>query len=339
MSYLRKGWRSIAVVPFTAGARSQPVNIQVPSRFVKNLFVYLTGAFTITGGTGAGSINVDGSVAILKLLEFYVDGTPLKVGAGVNFFREAQVWGQTSGINLAVASKAAGANNTLNALVPLHFEAPSTVSPIDTLLDGRLVSTLTFFVTWDQLLTLVPANDGALAAVNLQVELFVEDTDPFAIKSPFWHNLERETIQSPIGTSAGTRIILPFTPGGVMRSMLIQTLDTGAGVVPLAVDTMLKHITLRLNGKDKPIDTVDSTFIRALNNYKFGLAGITPTGYYHVELDELGRVASTGLGAGLGTDKINSVELLLDTVAPVGQGQIVVHTTEHLPPGVSIQNA
>lgn len=331
MSLLRRGLRSVQVVAATLGQRSAPVNIQVPNRFIKRIWVYVTGAFTITGGTGAGSINPEGSVRILDHLQLLVDGTPVKDGSGPQFFRQAQRYDQTTGDNVAIASKAAGANNTVEALVPLQFEGSSLVSPVDTLLDGRFVNNIILYITWANLSDLVPGNDGALAAVNLQAEVFIEDTDPFPTKSPFWTMLERETHLPGVGTSSGSRLILPFTPGAIMRGLDLMTTDGG-----IVSDAILKHFTLRINGQDKPIDTVAANFLRAMQNHQFGLAALFPVGHYGVEFEENGRLATTGLGAGLQLGRITSLDLILDTVVGAGATEIIAHTVEHVPPGVSI---
>ena len=66
----------------------------------------------------------------------------------------------------------------------------------------------------------------------------------------------------------------------------------------------------------------------------FGNPTLLPVGWYHLELAEHGKVATTGLGARLGAAAINSLDLILNTGAPTGIGSIVAHTVEHVPPGL-----
>lgn len=338
---MRAGLRSAGTIAYPVPApaaggntRSPVFLISVPRRYLKRIWVWLTGTLTVTGGTGVGTILPDNIANLIAKLELYVDGIPYKVGAGAAFFRIGQRFDQTSGVNQGVVSKAAGASNAFRCLIPVSLEAMSTVNPADTLLDGRGVQNLQFFVSWNDPTAVIKGNDGVLAMVNTQVEIFVEDTEPFPIKAPFWIFREVETVQSPIVQSLQTRLILPVTPGAVLRSILIGAFDTGAGGQPVPVDTLLNQVTIRVNGADKPLDTLDINFIRARAEHVFGNPTILPVGWYHLELAEHGKVATTGLGARLGAAAINALDLIFNTNAPVGLGSIVAHTVEHVPPGV-----
>lgn len=338
---MRAGLRSAGTIAYpspapAAGAtiRSQVFLISVPRRFVKRIWVWLTGTLTVTGGTGVGTILPDDIANLIAKLELYVDGIPVKVGSGAAFFRVAQRFDQTTGAKTGITSKAAGASNIFTCLIPLSFEALSTVSPSDTLLDGRTVQNLQFFVTWNDPTAVIKGNDGTLAIVGGQVEIFTEDTEPFPIKAPFWIHREVETVLSPVVASTQSRLVMPVTPGSVLRSILLQATDTGAGGQPVPVDTLLNNATIRVNGNEKPLDTLNVAFVRARAEHVFGNPGLLPVGYYHLELAEHGKVATTGLGARLGSAAINSLDLVFSTNAPTGTGAITAHTIEHLPPGV-----
>ncbi len=339
---MRAGLRSAGTIaypvpaPAAGGQTKSPVFlISVPRRYLKRIWVFLTGQLTVTGGTGIGAILPDNIANLIGKLEFYVDGIPYKVGGGAAFFRIGQRFDQTSGVNQGVVSKAAGAVNTFLAMIPISLEALSTVNPADTLVDGRGVQNLQFFVTWNDPTAVIKGNDGALALVNTQVEIFVDDTEPFPIRAGFWIQREVETQLAPIVASLQSRLVMPVTPGAVLRHILLGAFDTGAaGGQPVPVDTLLNAITIRVNGNDKPLDTLDVRFIRARAEHLFGNPTILPVGWYALELAEHGRVATTGLGARLGAAAINSLDLILNTNAPVGQGSILAHTVEHVPPGV-----
>lgn len=326
----RGGLRLVDTLAFTSGKKMPAVKVQTGNRFYKALWFFLTGAFTVTGGTGAGTINPEGSINIVDNIQVFKDGAPYKNGAGEHFFRVNQRYDQTSGINNAIASKAAGANNVIEALIPVHFEAPSSVSPTDTLIDGRFTTDLSVYVTWGALTDYILGSDGALAFANGQIEVYVEDTDPFELKGPFWVHREIESELSPIITSAQMRFPLPITPGATLRAISFKAMD--AGVVS---DAILNRATIRINGQDKPIDSISAKFLRDKDNHDFGNAGISPQGYFHLELAEGGRVATTGLG-GRGTGvKLNSLDVILDTTVGAGTTTIIAHTVEHVPPEIA----
>jgi hypothetical protein len=327
----RGGLRLVQSVPFVSGARSQAVTITPGARFVKRLWAYIKAVAHVTGGTGAGTISTDGGAILARLFEVYKDGTPLKVGSPIAFFRIGQKYDQTDGVNRGLVSLAAGADNNIEVLVPLSFVAGSSVAPTDTLIDGRFTDTLQFFVTWDVAGVLATGEDGVLSITSGQLDLYIEDTEPFPIKNPFWSQREVETQLDGVLTSKGTRMVLPVTPGAVLRSIQLRALDAG---VPS--DAILNAITIRVNGNEKPVDTIGADFERAKSDHTFGnaAAAARPTGTYHVELAENGRVASTGLG-GSGTGvRLNSLDLILDTTVGVGATSIIAHTVEHLPPGI-----
>src|SRR5260370_42673301 len=115
----RAGVRTVGVMAYptpapAAGAtiRSQVFLVPVARRFFKRIWIYLTGTLTVTGGTGAGTILPDNISNLISKLELYIDGIPYKVGSGAAFFRIAQRYDQTLGVNFGVVSKAAGAVNT-----------------------------------------------------------------------------------------------------------------------------------------------------------------------------------------------------------------------------------
>lgn len=350
MPLLKRGSiRLVQSVPFVAGARSNAVNITPGNRFIKRLWIFIKAAILDTGGAGAGTAVQDGAARLAKLFEVYVDGKPYKVGLPASFFHIAQRYDQTSGVNVGVTNFAAAGTSNIVVLIPLSFEAQSSVAPTDTLLDGRFIDTIQFFVTWDNPNTagvLASGQDGVLSVTSGQADVYIEDTEPFPIKNPFWIQREIETQLDGVVTSTGTRMILPVTPGSVLRAILLQSTDDGlAGSVS---DTVINKVTIRVNGNEKPVDTIGADFERAHATHIFGNTNFvrptaalasgadaaTPRGWYHLELAEAGRVASTGLG-GSGTGvRLNSLDLIMDTTVGAGTTHVLAHTVEHLPPGV-----
>src|ERR1051325_367969 len=319
----RGGLRLLDTFNFVSGAR-QTLDLQVPQRFIQRLWIWVQGTLTISAVTVPGTIHTDGPVNIVQQLELLLNGKTRKFGSGAAFFRVAQMYDQSEGVNDGLVSANAGVY-TFEALIPLLFEAPSSVSPIDTLVDGRTIKNMILNLTWGTTANLVVGNTSTLAISACTAEVYIDDTDPFPTKAPFWEMRETEHQFLGILTSGGTRLPIPFTPGHVVRAILLRAID-GAEVS----DAVINRLSLRLNGEEMPLNSLEDDFVQALQQHQFGRDSM-PDGYYMIELAENGRVASTGLGAG--GKPITDIEIVADTTVGAGATSIVAHTIEHVPPG------
>jgi len=329
MGLLKRGsTRLVDTFTFASGAR-QTITIQVPARFIKRLWLMLRGTLTKSAVTVPGTVHTDGPANLVQVVELLVDGRTRKFGSGPAFYRVAQRYDQTIGVNDGLNSGAAGVD-AFEALIPLLFEAPSAVSPVDTLLDGRFIKNITLNITWGTTASLIVGNTSTLALSGVTLDVYVEDTEPFPTAAPFWTFLEVETTFAGVVTSANTRLIVPFTPGAIMRALQVRAID-GSDVS----DAIINTINLRLNGEEVPLNALEDDFVQARSRHEFG-TDFTAEGYYHLELTEAGRVATTGLGAKLEGQAINGIDLILDTTVGVGATSIVVHTVEHVPPEGSV---
>jgi hypothetical protein len=318
----RGGERFVDSFAFVSGQR-QPMDIDLPNRYVKRVWLFLRGQLTISVVTVPGAVHPDGPVNLLDQLELRVDGRPLKFGSGASFFRLAQRYDQTEGVNGGLNAAGAGVYD-FEAAVPILFESPQTVNPFDTLLDGRRYKKLELILTWGTTASLITGNTSTLALAGVTADVYLDDTEAFPTSNPFWQNRETETTFNGIVTSAQTRLAIPFTDGAVMRAILIRALD--AGVVS---DAIINQITLRLNGSEEiPLNQIEDDFFQALEQHRFA-GSVQRDGWYHLELAENGRVLRTGLGA---NGRLNSVDLIVDTTVGVGATSIVAHTVEYVPP-------
>jgi hypothetical protein len=322
MLLVRPGLRLLDTFNFVSGAR-QTLDLQVPQRFIKRLYVWLRG--TLTPGAGGDLVfHNDGPVNLLQQLELLVNGKTYKFGSGASFFRVGQVYDQTDGRNVGPAPTATIAT-TFEALVPLLFEAPSTVSPIDTFLDGRTVKNIILNLRWGVLTDYLLSGGTAPALSAVDAQVYIDDTDPFPTRQGFWSLRETEHQFLNIVTAGATRLAIPFTPGHIMRAVQLRAID-GTNVS----DAVINRLSLRLNGEETPLQDLEDDFLQALGLHKFGRDTVAE-GYYHVEVAEAGRIATTGLGAG--GKPITDVEIVADTTVGAGATSIVAHTIEHVPPG------
>lgn len=327
----RGGLRLVDTLTFVAGAR-QTSRIEVPARFMQRLWVWLRGTLTVTVVTTPGTVHNDGPANLIQQLELLVDGKTVKIGSGAAFLRIGQQFDQTDGVNNGILSGALGVY-PFQALIPLCFEAPSTVSPIDTLLDGRLVKNMILNLTWGTTASLVIGNTSTLA-VAATAEIVMQDTEPFATVAPFWTMRESETTFTNIATAGQTRLQLPFTPGAIIRSIQLRAIDANAGNNPL--QNIINTLSLRVNGEEFPLNQVQDEFTQAIARQVFG-RDQTAVGYYHLEMSENGRVASTGLGAKLEGQAVKDIDIILNTTTGGGGAaltQIVAHLVEHVPPEI-----
>jgi len=327
----RGGLRLIDTLTFVAGAR-QTCRIEVPARFMQRILVWLRGTYTITVVTVPGTVHNDGPANLIQQLELLVDGKTIKIGSGPAFLRIGQQYDQSDGVNNGIPSGAAGVY-PFQALIPLLFEAPSSVSPIDTLLDGRLVKNMILNLTWGTAAGLL-VGATSTQAVAATAEIYLMDTEPFQTVAPFWTMRESETMFNNIATAGQTRLQLPFTPGAIVRAIQLRAVDANANFN--TIQTIINTISLRVNGEEFPLNQVQDELQQALARQLFG-RDQTAMGYYHIELAENGRVASTGLGAKLEGQAVKDIDLILNTTVGGGGAaltQIVAHLVEHVPPEI-----
>ena len=328
----RGGLRLVDTLVMVAGAR-QTSRIEVPARFMQRIWIWLQGTLTISVVTVPGVVHNDGPANLIQQLELLVDGKTVKIGSGPAFLRIGQQFDQTDGVNNGILSGAAGVY-PFQALIPLLFEGPSTVSPIDTLLDGRLVKNMILNLTWGAAANLIVGNTSTLALGVVTAEIYLQDTEPFDTQAPFWTMRESETTFTNIATAAQTRLPLPFTPGAIVRAIQLRAVDANAGNNP--IQTIINTISIRVNGEEFPWNQTQDEFDQAVARQLFG-RDQTAMGYYHLELAEAGRIASTGLGAKLEGQAVKDIDLILNTTVGGGGAaltMIVAHLVEHVPPEI-----
>lgn len=333
----RGGARLVDTLTYVAGAR-QPVRIEVPSRFMQTIWLNVQGLLTVSAVTVPGTVHLDGPANIIAQAELLVDGKTIKIGSGPGFLRVAQVYGQSDGVNNGLVGGAAGIY-PFQAVIPLNFEAWSSVSPIDTLLDGRFLKNMVLNITWGTPASLVINNTSTLAVTACTCEVYLEDTEPFDTPHGFWTQRETETTFLNIVTAAQTRLAIPFTPGGVLRAVQLRSVDG----LDLS-DAVINSLSLRVNGEEFPLNQLEDDFLQAYNRYKFG-RDFHAEGYIHLELAENGRIAATGLGAKMEGMAVRDVDIIANTTvgaAGAAATSIVAHLIEHVPPeimGVGIRPA
>src|SRR5207245_4150027 len=192
MALLRRGGlRLVDSFAFVASAR-QTIQIQVPARYMQRIWLWLRGTLTISAVTIPGTVHTDGPANLIGTVELLVDGRTYKIGAYPAFLRAAQKYFQTLGQNAGLTSGAAGVYN-FEVLVPLMFASDGTVSPTDTLVDGRIVKNITLNLTWNAATNLIVGNTSTLALTATTCQVYIEDTEPFPVDAPFWVFRETET--------------------------------------------------------------------------------------------------------------------------------------------------
>lgn len=338
-AFLRSSGYVAGTIAYVANKQAPALQVPLAGRFVRRLWLFITGTLHVTGGTGVGTIDPDNAAALIRDVTVKFNGEVKKQGYGPAFLRIGQRYDKTAGRNQGITSKAAGADNPFTIAIPIMFESPFSVQPMDTLLDGRFGNTLDVYVTFGDGTSLIHGNDGALAfTVGPTTTVLVEDTDVFPTVAGFWDFFEAEHKVSGVVTSKATRLPIPVTPAAKVRGILIYATDAG---VPS--DAILNAVTLRINGKEKPRDTLPADFLKVRADHEFEGQITAPTGYYHLELAEYGSegalVQTTGLGGGVAPNDVKSIELILDTTVGVGATEVTAHVIEHVPPQAARQPA
>lgn len=323
----RKG--NTAAFQFAAGA-TQNLELPIPRRYVNKMWLRLRGQLQITAVTVPGFIHTDGIANLVQQVEVLIDGNPWKKGLFASFFRNAQTYDATEGVNDGVYSGAQG-NYNFEVLVPLYGGVPSSAGKLDGLVDGTKQSKFQINVTWGTAANVVIGATSTVTPVNTVLEVHIEDTAPFDHKGDFLVHLEQETTLNNI-QAGGAVLPIPFLKGAVMRSILVRVTD-GTDLS----DDIITGITIRINGGEElPVNQIPAPVIQGMKKYRLKGESM-PVGYYLIEFPEGGveaLILSTGLGAKVpadGSGSINGIELVLDTNAPLVAGSLTAHTTSLAP--------
>lgn len=331
MGIFRRGQLSLlddSTFSFAANTR-QTAQLPVPALFMKRVWLQLKGTLTISAVTVPGVVHADGPANLLSNLDLLLDGFPLKTGRPVHNLRLAQKYFKSIGTNSGLVGGGAGVYE-FEAMIPLCFEMPDSVGPFDTIEDGRGIRNMVLNLTWGATSDLIVGNTSTLALTNTTVAVYVETTDPFPRVGPRYRFQETDTSYNNILTSAATRLQVPFTGGGVIRSLILKTID-GSDLSDSIINSI---VGVNINGKQEtPFDNIEDDAFQAISQYLFGLGYQAPEGYYHIEFAEGGLVLTTGLGARVPPKSLNSLEVIANTTVGAGATSIVGHLAEVVPFG------
>jgi hypothetical protein len=309
---------------FVANTR-QTSQLPVPSTYLKKLWLSLRGTLTVSAVTVPGTIHADGPANLVSNIELLIDGYPLKTGKLPHFLRMSQLYFKTDGVNDGLVSAGAGAYD-FQALVPLCFEMPASAGRFDTVEDGRTIKNMVLNLTWGATSDLVVGNTSTLALTNTTVQVYVEDTEPNFERDPktIYRFRETDTVFNNIVTSGGSRLLIPYTEGSIMRAVSLKSVD-GSDLSDAIINTI---IGVRINGgQEVPFNTIEDDFFQAYAKYLFGQDQMFE-GYYHIEFAEDELVLTTGLGAGVSRGQLNTLEVIADTTVGAGATSITAHIAE-----------
>lgn len=311
---------------FVSGTR-QTAQLPVPGTFIKRLWLHLRGTLTVSVVTVPGTVHADGPVNLVRNIELLLDGDPVKVGRLAHFFRLAQKYDKTLGVNSGLVGAGAGVYE-FEAVIPLLFAMPDSKGAFDTVEDGRSIRNMVLNLTWGTTADLIFGNTSTLALTGTSVAVYLEDTEPFPRVGTPYRFKESDTSYLNIVTSVGSRLQVPFTGGGVIRSLMLKAVD-GSDLSDAVINSV---VAVNVNGKEEvPFDNIEDDFFQAYAQHLFGLGFQPPEGYYFIEFAERGLVLTTGLGARVPAQSFNSLEVVANTTVGVGATSIVGHLAEVVP--------
>jgi hypothetical protein len=311
---------------FVAGTR-QKVELMVPDTYIKNLFLNVRGTLTISGVSVPGLPHLDGPANLIRRIEVLIDGDQVKLGQGPFFLRLAQLYNKTLGVNSGILSGAAGVYE-FQAVIPIMFAMPDSVSPLDSAEDGGdIKKKIELAITWGSTSDVIVGNTSTLAIVAT-AQVYLDDTEKTFRRNRVYRFRQYETSDQNIVTASNTRIIVP-TPneGSIIRTLLLKQND-GANLSDAVINALN---ALKINGsKEVPFTSIEDDFLQALALYSDG-AQYMPDGYLPIELAERGLIATTGLGAS--GRNIKTLDLFLDTTVGAGATSIDTHVAVLEPRG------
>jgi len=191
---------------------------------MRQLSLHLTGAATTTAGNNTAANTQRGDEwGVVKRIEIIANGTDtIRSISGtqlrmLNFF----YYGANPRVS-ALLGDGATANPAFASTLLLPFWSPQSVSPIDTALDTRNLSSLKIEITWG---TFTDVNSAA-SAWTTEPSLRVDALESFNITGPFAQSRLHQIEKTVTATNSQFQVTMPV--GNLFRGFLINTTDAGA---------------------------------------------------------------------------------------------------------------
>lgn len=191
---------------------------------MRELSLHLTGAATTTAVNNTAANTQRGDEwGVVKRIEIIANGTnTLRSFSGTQLrMLNYLVYGASPKASVTLGDGAT-ANPAFASTLIVPFWSPKSVSPIDTALDTRNLSSLKIEVTWGTYTDINSASTAWTTEPNLRVDA----TESFGLAGPFAQAIQFQIEKEITATNAQFQIQLPVGP--LYRGFLINTTDAGA---------------------------------------------------------------------------------------------------------------
>jgi len=191
---------------------------------MRELHLHLTGAATTTAGNNTAANTQRGDEwGVVKRIDIIANGTDtIKSITGTQLrWYNLMVYHVNPKVSVALGDGAT-ANPAFASTLILPFWSPNSISPIDTALDTRQLSSLKAEVTWG---TFTDVNSAATAWTT-EPSLRIDALESFGVAGPFAQSRMFQIQKTITASSTNFQVQLPVGP--MYRGFLINFTDAGA---------------------------------------------------------------------------------------------------------------
>lgn len=261
---------------------SSNVPITIPRQFIlTGMLMRFLANFTVTGGTGAGTIPADALARYFRQIRIVLDGETIGTTRGQTLRRISRFFDPAALEQTPPASLAAGTNTAVEYSLLLPFSMPHSNFPDEFALPVPFVNLPQLVIDTAAAGDLVRNANGAIGLVNPRIEMtqlpmVLEKnqggfTDAYSILG--WQQYSVDvTLANPT-----MRVKLEnLEPGHEVRAVIIEAEDNGSnGAGYIDSDTLVRSLRFSLNGTDV-VEGTPWDVLRNLNKRTYGLAAREP---------------------------------------------------------------
>jgi hypothetical protein len=258
----------------TFGRRNTPIQIRT-THLLAGLLLRFSATYTMTGGSGVGTMFADALFRLFQLVTVTTGGEPQLTLTGQTINAIMSALYPTNYQHDQPVSLAAAASESVECFLYLPFAQPHSFDPLATALPSYVwpQQPQQLVVDFDAAGVVASGEDGVIGFTAPQLEVrevqvLDENMDPTV--RDFMRIVQTE--QNIGAASSREQVYLPgMTPGEEIRLVLVETFDnTGAFVY---TNTIVSHLRLIVAGQDVQ-EKESFDLLRQINKRDYNLAAL-----------------------------------------------------------------
>jgi hypothetical protein len=259
-------------VSYTLNARNTPIALRT-SALLFGLLLRLTGTFTVTGGTGAGTRHADSLFRLFRTIQVLTGGSSQLTLTGSTARFMDRLLNPSAFESTLPSALTAGLSESVEVNLYIPFAMPHSHDPYEFAMPAYGYGTdfPTLVIDAGAIGDVATGEDGTLALNSATLEVYEGIVEGIQTPTSEFGVLETfQTEETSSGSETARRVYLPSIVGGQheIRAVIIEALNATTDAVS---DTLISHVRLLVNGADAQ-EKVAWDVLRNINKVKYDMS-------------------------------------------------------------------